>query len=68
MNIFKPKEIPPMLRLKFVPALDITAYELAFICSKCSPHRKPIFIAPDAWNGLGPDIQRHFQQCATDDT
>lgn len=61
MSFWKKHAVEPVpMQLRFTPQLDITPYELAVICAKCTPN-EPTLFKYGVWETLGPDIQRHFK-------
>jgi len=59
------KVIPlKIIRKKFVPQPDITAYEVAYILSHCNMWTLPAYevnFRDEQWNNLDPKYQRHFE-------
>ena len=51
------------MRLKFKPQENITVWELAVICSKCSPSGY-VYFTPDQWRDLDEMLKRHFTSSA----
>lgn len=54
----KHKREPEPMLLRFVPAKDITVYELAVIVSKTM--LQPVGFKYGKWEEIDPSIQRHF--------
>ena len=59
LNFWQNKE-PPTIHAKFTPQPDITLMELAKIVNGLVAHQGPIIFGVDSWEGLPPEIKRHF--------
>lgn len=62
----KAKEVvsPTVIKKKFVPKSDITAYEVAYILSRCNMWTLPaheVNFPEEKWNALEPQYKRHFE-------